>query len=416
MGRINLTDRFIQSRKTATPGRREDYFDALVPGLALRLTDRGNKSFVLVARYPSKPLNPTRRALGTYGQISLEEARQKARDWLSLIGKGIDPALEEERRRAAVRLQQANTFEVVAHAFLDRCAARLAKAGEARSIMAKEFLPRWRNRLVTEIAPREAAEAIRAIAERGAPYQAYNAFGWLRRFYNWAINSGEHGVEMSPIARLSARDIIGQAKEPRSRILTDPEIRALWVGSERLGYPFGPVFQLLLITGQREREVADASWDEFDLENRLWTIPKARMKGDRAHEVPLSDSALKVIRVLPRFGGKYLFSSTGGKKPVSGFSKAKLRIGGLMAIEIGPGADEAAAVIAPWVIHDIRRTVRTHLSALPVQDNIRELVIAHAKPGLHRVYDQHTYRDEKAECLNLWNRRLESILNAKPPR
>lgn len=143
--------------------------------------------------------------------------------------------------------------------------------------MAKEFLPRWRNRLVTEIAPREAAEAIRAIAERGAPYQAYNAFGWLRRFYNWAINSGQHGVEASPLARLSARDIIGQAKEPRSRILTDNEIWALWTGSERLGYPFGPVFQLLLITGQREREVADASWEELDLQNRLWTIPKARM-------------------------------------------------------------------------------------------------------------------------------------------
>lgn len=410
MGRINLTDRFIKAQKAASPGSRNDFWDALVPGLGLRVTDQGNKSFVLLARYPLRPLNPTRRSLGTYGRITLEEARLKAREWLSLIGRGIDPTIEERRQRAAVRLQQANTFDVVAAAFLDRCAAKLAKAGEARAIMAKEFLPRWQGRLVTEITPKEVAEAIRAIAERGAPYQAYNAFGWLRRFYNWAINSGEHGVEVSPLARLSARDIIGVAKEPRSRVLSDLEIRALWGGSERLGYPFGPIFQLLLVTGQREREVSDASWDEFDFKNRLWTIPKGRMKSDRAHEVPLSDAAVKLLKALPRFDGKYLFSSNSGRKPVSGFSKAKIKIGLSMAAEMRRQRSEDVASIAPWVIHDIRRTVRTHLSALPVQDNIRELVIAHAKQGLIRVYDLHSYREEKRECLVLWDRRLGSIL------
>lgn len=415
MGRINLTDRYIQSRKPAAPGRREDHFDALVPGLGLRVTDRGNKSFVLVARYPLRPLNPTRRSLGIYGQITLEEARQKARDWLSLIQKGIDPVVEEERRRATARVLQANTFEAVANAFLDRYAAKLAKAGEARAIVAKEFMPRWRTRLITEIAPRDAAEAIRAIAERGAPYQAYNAFGWLRRLFNWAINSGEHGVETSPVGKLSAGDIIGQRREPRSRILSDPELRAFWAATEKLGYPFGPILRLLLITGQREREVADASWDEFDFENRLWTIPKSRMKGDRSHEVPLSQSALELLAELPRQKGKNLFSTTGGKTSISGFSKAKLRIDALMSSHVLAAAapDGEKRDLPRWVIHDVRRTVRTHLSALPVQDNIRELVIAHAKPGLHKVYDQHSYIDEKAECLNLWENRLMRLLGGK---
>lgn len=414
MGRINLTDRFIRSRKAAAPGRRDEYLDAILPGLALRVTDRGNKSFALIARYPLKPKNPTRRSLGTYGELTLEEARERGREWLSLIRRGTDPAIEEERRRAAVRLDQANTFEAVSDVFLDRYAAKLAKAGEARAIFRKEFVPRWQNRLVTEITPKEAAEAIRAIAERGAPYQAYNAFGWLRRLYNWAISSGEHGVQLSPVSRLSAADIIGQRREPRSRILSDDEVRALWAASERLGYPFGPIFRLLLITGQREREVADASWDEFDFENRLWTIPKARMKGDRSHEVPLSPAALEVLGRLPAQKGRYLFSSTGGKSPISGFSKTKIRIGRLIdEILKDPDSND---VTAPWVIHDIRRSVRTHLSALPVQDNIRELVIAHAKPGLHRVYDQHTYRNEKSECLNLWDDRLQAILDAKRAR
>jgi integrase len=156
--------------------------------------------------------------------------------------------------------------------------------------------------------------------------------------------------------------------------------------------------------------VADATWDEFDLENRLWTIPKARMKGDRAHEVPLSNLAINLIRSVPKQHGKFLFSATGGKKPISGFSKAKLRIGTLMAEEIARVSAGDAKPIPPWVIHDIRRTVRTQLSALPVQDNIRELVIAHAKAGLHKVYDQHSYREEKRHCLNLWGSRLNEIL------
>jgi integrase len=191
----------------------------------------------------------------------------------------------------------------------------------------------------------------------------------------------------------------------------------VWRAADHLGYPYGPVFQLLILTGQREREVADATWDEFDLKNALWTIPKIRMKGERAHEVPLSPSAVKLLEGLPRWTrGKHLFSTTDGTKPLNGFSKAKVRIGKLVATErvkLGLETEDGAGGMPAWVIHDLRRTVRTHLSALPVQDMIRELVIAHAKPGLHRVYDQHTYRNEKSECLNLWDDRLGIILERK---
>lgn len=415
MGRINLTDRFIRAQKAAAPGCREEFLDGILPGLALRVTDRGNKSFVLIARYPSHPKNPTRRSLGGYGELTLEEARQRGREWLSLIRRGIDPKIEMARQRAAERVQQANTFEAVANAFLDRYASRLAKSSEARAIFQKEFLPRWPNRLVTEISPKEIAEAVRAIAERGAPYQAYNAFGWLRRLYNWAIASGEHGVVDSPVARLSATEIIGQRREPRSRTLNNAELRHLWAACERLSYPYGPVFQLLLITGQREREVSDATWDEFDLEGGLWTIPKARMKGYRSHEVPLSASAVRLLKALPRFKGRHLFSSSAGAKPLSGFSKPKIKLDRIIASEMQLAAKGGEIPsMPPWVIHDIRRTVRTHLSALPVEDMIRELVIAHAKPGLHKVYDQHTYIEEKRRCLQLWDQRLHAILN--PPK
>jgi integrase len=398
--RQNLTDRFIKSCKPASAGKRDDYPDAIVPGLALRVTDKGHRSFVLVARYPTHPKNPTRRALGNYGALSLDKARDKARQWLELIGKGIDPEIHVARQKAAAQRQQANSFAAVAAEFLDRHATGLRKEKEARTIIGQEFVRRWGARPITDIEPAEVATAIRAIVKRGAPYQAHNALGYIRRLFNWAIGTHQFGIQASPVALLKPADLIGK-REARERILSDAEMRAVWGAADTMGYPYGPLFRLLILTGQREREVADMTWSEVDVDSRLWTIPAARMKGGRAHEVPLSPAAVELLEALPRNAGDFVFSTTGGAKPVNGFSKAKVRIDKLSGV-------------AGWKIHDLRRTMRTHLSALPVQDLVRELVIAHAKPGLHKVYDQHSYEDEKRECLQLWARRLVTIIKPVP--
>jgi integrase len=397
MSRQNLTDRFINSRKAAQPGRRDEYRDAIVPGLSLRVTDRGHKSFVLVARYPSYPKNPTRRALGNCGAITLDDAREKARRWLGLITKGIDPEVEEARERAVAQRRQANSFAAVSADYLERHASKLAKAKEARTIIEGEFVKKWGVRPITDITTEDASTAIRAIVKRGAPYQAHNAFGWLRSLYNWAIGTGEYGVAISPVERLQPAKLIGK-KEARQRVLGDAEIRLVWAAADEMGYPYGPIFRMLLLTGQREREVSEMAWSEVDFDQRLWTIPAKRMKGGRAHQVPLSPAAMALLRSLPRFtGGEFIFTTTAGAKPVNGFSKAKAR------------ADRLSGV-ADWKIHDLRRTMRTGLSALPVEDLVRELVIAHAKPGLHQVYDLHTYQDEKRRCLELWEHRLLSTV------
>jgi integrase len=400
VSRQNLTDRFINSRRPAPSGQRQEYADAIVPGLALRVTDRGHKSFVLIARYPSNPKNPTRRALGDVGVIGLDEARQKARKWLELVGKGIDPKAEEARQRAASQRRQVNTFGVVADEFLDRVACRLKKSGEAKRIIEGEFVKRWGPRPITDILPEEVAAAIRAIVKRGAPYQAHNALGYVRRLFNWAIGTHQFGIQTSPVAQLKPKDLIGK-REARERTLLNDELRAVWNATGDMGYPYGPLFRLLCLNGQREREVADLRWAEIDFVQRLWTVPAERMKGDRAHEVPLTPIAFDLLQSLPRWSlGDFVFSTTGGAKPVNGFSKAKARIDKLSGV-------------TDWVIHDLRRTVRTHFSALPVQDLVRELVIAHAKPGLHKVYDQHAYQEEKRECLALWERRLLSIVKSR---
>jgi integrase len=155
--------------------------------------------------------------------------------------------------------------------------------------------------------------------------------------------------------------------------------------------------------------VARARWREFDLEKREWTIPAERMKGNAAHLVPLSGDAIAILETLPRFNkGDHLFSSTFGAKPVGGLGRAKRLLDAAMAVELGHP-------VKPFVFHDIRRTMRTNLSALPITDVVRELVIAHQQGGMHKVYDLHKYRDEKAAALELWAARLREIASLPRP-
>jgi integrase len=153
--------------------------------------------------------------------------------------------------------------------------------------------------------------------------------------------------------------------------------------------------------------VSDACWSEFDLKNKLWTVPPERFKSNASHLVPLSDEAMAILESLPRFTkGDHLFTSTYGEKPVSGFSKAKAHLDAWMKKQLG--------TIPPWVIHDIRRTVRTRLASLRVPDLVAEMVIGHGRKGLQRVYDQHTYEPEMREALELWAARLRDIVTLPP--
>jgi integrase len=414
--RKTLTDRLLRSLKP-----RADHYeitDALVPGLAIRVLSSGQKTFILIARFPGSK-NPTRRALGSYGELTLEQARNKARDWLELLRRGIDPRVHEERQRQAELRHQRNTFAAVAEDFIKEKLPGERKGREVERDIRRDFLPAWGRRPIAEVMAQDVRAVVKAAVDRGAPYQAHNLLVLARRLFSWAIDQHVYGLETSPCERLKPKAIIGK-KASRTRILDDDEWRAFWRATARLGYPYGPLFRMLALTGQRKSEVAEAHWSEFDLARKLWTIPAERMKADAAHVVPLTDDVIAILQSLPRFRkGDYVFSTTFGGKPVNGFSKAKERLDRRMlrswrALARIRGEDRRKAEIKPFVIHDIRRTMRTGLSALPVPDLVRELVIAHTKPGLHKVYDQFAYLDEKRQALELWAARLRSIVNPPP--
>jgi integrase len=412
-----LTDAKVRSLKPAPNGKPYDVKDTQVPGLRVRVMGSGQRSFVLLGRFPSSP-HPTRRALGMYGDLTLEDAREKAAAWRKLIGKGVDPQVQEERDRQSVLRQQRTTFAAVAEDFIKDKLPSERKGEEVERDIRREFLPRWGKRPVAEITAQDVRDVVKAAKDRGAPYQAHNLLVLARRLFSWAIDQQAYGLDASPCDRLKPKAIIGK-KIFRTRILGDDELRLFWRVTGRLGYPYGPLFRMLALTGQRKSEVAEARWCEIDLAKKLWTIPAERMKADAPHLVPLSDDVLALLRALPRFRkGDYVFSTTFGVKPVNGFSKAKTRLDHRM-LRVARALARLRkfaqpAKIEPWVIHDIRRTMRTGLSALPVPDLVRELVIAHTKPGLHKVYDQHAYLDEKRRALDLWAARLRSIIEPAP--
>jgi integrase len=411
---------------------------------------------MLKTRFPGSR-HPTRRAIGEYGAITLDAARDKARAWHEFLRRGVDPADEEARLLREQERTRVNSFAKIAEDYLARqvvgrdYARLIAKAEElvqassgklrrfqalARAIqdpaneakplqrkaavvireLDREFISEWGDRPITDISAHDVVTVIDAAVQRGAEYQAHNLLGHVRRLFNWAIGRDIYGLDRSPCDRMRPQDVIGK-KALRTRVLEDVELSALWRATAKLGYPDGPFYRMLLLTGQRKSEVAGARSSEFDLDKTLWTIPAARMKMDAPHVVPLVPEVVTLLKELPRFKrGDHLFTTTYGEKPINGFSKSKARLDGrmahvLLAFARHNGEDDSGTVtLRPFVIHDIRRTVRTHLSALPVPDLVRELVIAHTKTGLHKVYDQYAYLNEKRHALELWTARLRSIV------
>lgn len=362
--RRRLTDKLIGRLKPQR--RRYLVYDTVVPTLAVSVNKR--KTFVVVGRFHGRQ-HATRRSIGSCVSMALDDAREKARNF----------------DKQPVR---SDTFGEVAKTFFVQI-KRLERSHEIERAIRRDLMPRWANKPIASITRRDVIEVVDTILGRGFPSAAHHLFADMRRMFNWAI--ARDIIEHSPCDRLRPVSLIGP-KPVRQRVLNDDELRALWHGSHRIEYPYGPIYRLLLVTGQRRSEVAHARWREFDTGGAVWTIPPERFKSNTTHIVPLSSLALEIIASLPR-NSELLFGR------VNGFNTNKHRLDAAMG-----------ANIPHFVIHDIRRTVRTRLSALRVPHEIAEMVIGHGRKGLARIYDQHRYLSEMREALNGWALRLQEIV------
>jgi integrase len=429
MARKALTALTVQKLKPPTSKTaRVERYDAAVPGFGVRITAEGSRSWIFVYTSPTKQKR-RRYTIGNVefktpdGEIALDldQARTKANDLRRLVREGHDPAIERETTKAAViaeaQAAEGRTFRAVVELYDKRDLTKKRRGWEVKRIIERELIPLWGDKPIGAITAVDVQERVEALVDADKPEAARRLFEIIRRIFNWVIARPSYKLQRSPADRMKPGELVGK-KVKRKRVLTNDELRALWHASEQAGYPFGPMIRTLMLTALRRSEAAEASWSEFDLANREWVIPPDRMKGDASHLVPLTADMVDILEKLPRFTGGFVFTSGDGTRPVSGFSRMKQRLDGFMLKELRKiaeqrGEDPAKVMLVPWTIHDIRRSVRTHLSALPIPEIVRELVLAHARPGLHQVYDQHSYANEKREALELWAKRLNLIVN--PP-
>ncbi len=398
-----LTDPTIGKIRKPPMGKRKEVFDSDAPGLALRITGKGARSWSVYFRLADttgKQKN-LRATLGRYPSIGIAEARRMAREIRDQAAAGIDPrkARVEARTKARVTAERL-LFRNVAEGYIAaRCQREdngTPKKGHLKqgkyidTVIRRHLIPAWGDRLIPEIGRLDLRDVTRPLVAE-TPMAAHRLHEVAKALFYWAVNEGF--LMASPFARMEAP----VKKHPRERDLKHPELKRVWAACEAKTYPFGPLVKLLALTLQRRNEVAGMQWSEIDLSKAQWTIPAERSKSERAHIVPLSKPAVQIIESLPRYvGGPYVFTTTSGRRPVSGFSKMKVVL-------------DKAAKVTDRRLHDLRRTGRSEMARLKVDDVVAERVLNHVPRGLAKVYNQYQYLDEKREALNLWARELRKI-------
>jgi integrase len=423
--RKNLTPTLISGLKPAADGERYQVMDAQVPGFGVRVTDKGNKTFILRTRYPGSS-SPARREIGNCVDMNLTDAREKARKWRSLVKQGIDPAVQEERERRERIKELRTTFGAVAEDFIAVKLPGERKGKDAEREIRRDLLPEWSKLPIADIADEHVSALIKAKGRDGK-VGARNLLALIKRFFRWVAAQPEYGISVSPCANLRATDILGEMPRSKGRVLSNDELFALWRAASRMPYPVGPAYRMLCLTALRLNEAVDASLSEFNIREKVWIIQAERMKGKdsgkkeaRPHAVPLTADIVSLLEMLPRFkGGKYLFSTTAGRSSVWIGTKIKDRLDKRMLLTLRAlakrrGEDHRDVTLPHFINHDIRRTVRSHLSRLKVTEEAREAVLAHARPGIKGTYDLYDYFDEKREALELWAARLKQIVSPTP--
>ena len=391
----------------------------MVTGLYLVVTERGAKSWAVRYRHAGKPRKLT---LGQYPALPLAQAREMARESLVRVSRGEDPAADrtaaaeaERAARDAAERAQRDRFEVVADLFFERyLKPNNRSADESKRIIDKMLTPTWGARSIRDITRRDVIELLDGIVDRGSPIMANRVLALVRKLFNWAIERDI--IEASPVAGVKAPS----KEESRDRVLSDVELVEVLAATEKMKYPFGPLLKLMVLSAQRRDEVAGMRWQDIDLERAVWTIPASVAKNNTIHEVPLPPAAVALIKGIPRLGRSEFVFSTTGRTPVSGFSKAKEKLDGLVLgnrrkIVEEAGGDPASVQAPPdWRFHDLRRTAASGMARLGIPPHVVEKLLNHSSgtiKGVAAIYNRHEYHEERRRALEVWATHTERLLN-----
>jgi integrase len=423
--------------------------DGGCPGLRLLIHPSGVKAWIMRFRSPQErdrhgkgkarkhTLGPNAQAgeacdgAPTIGRpLTLADARSLATDELRKIRRGIDPALARHAEKlAAARALPTNQVDDVFVEFMARHVRKrngkpirdrtrretgrlLGLAPDSDDLSSWKVrkpkmgvLAYWSGRDVHSITKRDVLDLLDSIVERDAPVVANRTLSVLKTALAWCVKRD--------ILTASPCDHVDRPspETPDIRHLGDDELKALWRAAELTGYPYGPLIQLLLLTGQRRDEVRQAPWPEFDLAAGLWKLPEGRTKNGKEHHVPLSDAVMTILNSLPKIRSKraWLFTTDGGV-PVSNLNNRKKRLDALMLEELRK-IDPEISQLQAWKIHHLRHTLKSWMQSARIPADVRNAVQNHFDGSMDELYGHHSFEPEKRDALDRWARHIAALLD-----
>lgn len=401
--------RFTASKTDALPPG--EYTDPACVGLQLRVRPKGTgftRTWLFRYKWRKKPLRVT---LGHLPGMPLADARQRALEMRRALDDGIDPRRARPRRQPHKSAQSVSAavadpsnkhaIETLIHEFVERHVKPTRKRPEyAIRILNTEVAPAWKGCDARTIGPHEVIDLLDGIVERGSRVMANRVAALLTQLFKFGIH--RRIVAASPVQLLYRP---GGKEKARERALSDDELKAFMAhrGDVLRSQSISHALMILLLTMQRRSEIALATWREFDLDAKTWTIPDEHAKGGRGHIVPLTDWAIEELNTLKKLSkrSKFVFPVEDGSAP----GDPKLITRSVARCQ----ASFAKFGIKPFTPHDLRRTGRTGLARLKIAPHIAERVLNHAQDKIAGTYDVWAYIDEKREALEKWAGYLKEL-------
>jgi integrase len=409
--RTKLTDRFIANVQPPKKGRLE-FNDALEPGHVFSVTEHDHRAFSVRVWTGPKDKRKQRRVLLGHPRaidggpvLTLAQARQAARDVKQCAAEG-------KALRPGVGLMGAQTWGEISEAYLTAIEVnrRPKTVGEAKRRLRRSDFAEWRDRPAIKITGDDVRALRDSVAKRG-PIEARHFVNLVNAVGTWAVE--EKLLPASPAAGVKP----GPRAAERERVLSDSEIGVFWRACDRLGYPYGPIAKLLLLTATRLREAGQLPWSELNLPFRVWALPAPRTKPKRALTHHLSAPAAAFLceiaeqraKVPALAASPYVFVGANGGM-IRGFSQMKVLLDAAMEEETGEPT-------APFQLRDLRRTAATVMARLKVSPVVVEKILNHAKGEalggpVARIYNRFDFADDCAQALDKLGEFLTSL--AKP--
>lgn len=383
--KLHLTDIAVRSLKPDS-GRQFKVWDASTPGFGVLVGERSKSWIVMYGE--ARRL----KVLGRYPAIPLSEARTEAKR--ILLTKAADTSV-----------LKAITFKQAFDDFMADCRQRNrpTTVRDYERLITNHF--NFRDRRLSDIAASDIVSRVSKLAK--TPSEQRHALVAFKVFMSWCAKPIRGYLALNPAAAMQLPSKGGG----RERVLKDAELAIVLAHARQTPFPFGPLIQLLIILGQRRGETAALQWDWIDEEQRVIALPSTITKNRREHFVPYGNMAAAVFEAIPR-QGPYLFPATRDRikgKPATifnGWGKPKA------VLDAAIKGDQEKSPVAPWTLHDLRRTASTTWAKLRIPQHINDRLLNHVSgstSGVAAIYNRYEYLDEKREAILLWEQKLEAL-------